>query len=113
MAKKQQRPINKRARGNSARNHLLDVKIRTSTARRQRREKATRWIVNILVVAVLVSGAIYGTRTVLDKFFFKNSEYTLHKIDCELDNLLTKQEMLEETGLTEGVNIFSVNLDQV
>ena len=40
------RPANRRARSVSPRDHLLDVKIRTSTARRRRQEKIGKWVFN-------------------------------------------------------------------
>lgn len=107
------RPANRRIRGNSPRNHLLDVKIRTSTARRRRRETATRWVTKAVVLALLAAGSIYGVREALDKFFFHNPEYTLQRITVELDGVLTREELLSMTGLREGVNIFSVDLGAV
>lgn len=110
---KSTRPANRRIRGNSPRNHLLDVKIRTSTARRQRREKVTRWMLHLILLALLIAGSVYGLRAALDKFFFNNPEYTLQRITMDLDGIFTREEVLAETSLHEGVNIFSIDLGAI
>ena len=107
------RKVNRRSRAAAPRDHLLDVRIRTSTARRRNPEKAGRWIRNLLVVAFLVSGSVFGVRYALDRFFFQNAEYSVRRITLNLDNVLTREEALEQTGLGEGVNIFSVDLAQI
>ncbi len=90
--------------------HLLDVKVRTVTARRQRRKMIGGffWKV-ILLVAICVAGWI-GAGTVLDKFFFSNPEYNLRRVTVELDGVMTREEALTETGIREGENIFRVDL---
>lgn len=109
-ARRQTRPVNRRR---AMRDHLLDVKIRTSTARRQRREKATKWVINILLLAIVLVGSVYGVRVGLKKFFFENPEYSLRKITTDLDNVFTREELLAETGLREGTNIFRVDLTKI
>lgn len=104
---------NRRHRGTSSGNHLLDVKIRTSTARRRRNETLGRWVRNITLLTLLAVGTAFGVREALNKFFFQNSEYTLQRISMNLDNILTREEILQETGLREGVNIFSIDLGRV
>jgi len=107
------RKINRRSRHVTSRDHLLDVRIRTSTARRRRQDKIGRWIWNILLVSVLGTGSFLGIRAALDKFFFQNPDYTLRRITFNLDDVLTREEALEQTGLHEGVNIFSLDLAKV
>lgn len=104
------RKVNRRSRAAAPRDHLLDVRIRTSTARRRNQETAGRWIRNLLLLAFLVSGSVFGIRYALDRFFFQNAEYTVRRITLNLDEVLTREEALAETGLREGVNIFSVDL---
>ena len=43
-----------------------------------------------------------GFRAALDRFFFKNAEYTLRRISFNLDGILTREEALAATGLREG-----------
>lgn len=106
------RKVNRRT-GARARGHVLDVRIRTSTARRLRQEKVSRWMRNGLLCAFLVTGSIYGVRHALDRFFYQNANYAVKRITLDLDGLLTREEALAETGLVEGVNIFSVDLAKV
>jgi len=107
------RKVNRRSRAAAPRDHLLDVRIRTSTARRRNQETAGRWIRNLLLFAFIVSGSVFGVRYALDRFFFQNAEYTLRRITLDLDDLLTREQALQEAGLSEGVNIFSVDLAKV
>jgi cell division septal protein FtsQ len=107
------RKVNRRSRATAPRDHLLDVRIRTSTARRRNQETAGRWIRNLLLFAFIVSGSVFGVRFALDRFFFENADYTLRRITLDLDNLLTREQALAEAGLSEGVNIFSVDLAKV
>ena len=107
------RRSNRRSRSVSPRDHLLDVQIRTSTARRRRNELVGRWIFNILLVASIGAASFFGIRAALDRFFFHNVEYTLNRISLDLDGIMTREEILAETGIAEGVNIFSVDLGKV
>lgn len=107
------RKVNRRSRATAPRDHLLDVRIRTSTARRRSQETAGRWIRNLLLLTFLISGSVFGVRYALDRFFFQNAEYTLRRITLQLDGLFTREQALAEAGLTEGVNIFSVDLARV
>jgi cell division septal protein FtsQ len=107
------RRVNRRLRNTLSRAHLLDVRMRTATSRRRRRETILRWIFNILLVAGIGTAAFFGIRISLDKFFFKNTEYTLRRISFELDEILTREEALAATSLREGVNIFAVDLGKI
>ena len=68
---------------------------------------------SLFILALAATGAFLGIRTALDRFFFQNPDYTLRRITFELDGILTREEALAETGLQEGVNIFSVDLSKV
>lgn len=107
------RKVNRRARATAPRDHLLDVRIRTSTARRRSQEKIGRWMWNIFVFTVLLSGSVVGVRYALNRFFFQNADYELKRITLNLDDMMTREETLAVTGLHEGVNIFSVDLAKV
>lgn len=107
------RKTNRRARRPASRDHLLDVRIRTSTARRRRNEKLGRAIWLTLVVLGVGAALFFGARAALDRFFFENAEYTLRRITLDLDRVLTREEALDATGLREGGNIFSVDLAAV
>lgn len=90
--------------------HLLNVKARAVTERRQRRQKIGSFFwVSALVVVVCVA-AWLGIATALDKFFFSNPDYTLKRVTLELDGVMTREDALAETGIREGDNIFRVDL---
>lgn len=90
--------------------HLLDVKVRAVTARRERRRVLCGWFwKGALIVSVTVAGWI-GVTTALEKFFFANPEYTLRRVTVELDGIMTREEALAEAGIREGGNIFHVDL---
>jgi cell division septal protein FtsQ len=110
---RQPRRVNRRLRSNVANAKLLDVRLRMATARRRRRAWILRWVTNLFLVAATGAAAFYGLQAALDKFFFKNAEYTLRRISFELDEILTREEALAVTGLREGVNIFSVDFEKV
>jgi cell division septal protein FtsQ len=110
---RQPRRVNRKLRSTLTRANLLDVRMRTSTARRRRRAWIFRWLTNLFLVAVIGAAAFFGLQAALDKFFFKNAEYTLRRISFELDEILTREEALAVTGLREGVNIFSVDFEKV
>jgi cell division septal protein FtsQ len=110
---RQPRRVNRRLRSNVANAKLLDVRLRMATARRRRRAWILRWVTNLVLVAATGAAAFYGLQAALDKFFFKNAEYTLRRISFELDEILTREEALAVTGLREGVNIFSVDFEKV
>ena len=67
----------------------------------------------LFLVAAIGTAAFFGLRTAIDRFFFKNTEYTLQRISFSLDGILTREEALAATGLREGVNIFAVDLAKV
>ena len=101
---------NRRLRQAGRGQHLLNVKVRAVTARRQRRQKVSSffWVSVLLVVICLT--AWLGVVTALDKFFFSNPDYTLKRVTLELDGVMTREDALAETGVREGENIFRVDL---
>jgi cell division septal protein FtsQ len=107
------RKVNRRLRNTLSRAHLLDVRMRTATTRRRRRETIARWVSNVLLTAAIGAAAYFGLQAALDRFFFNNTEYTLRRISFNLDGILTREEALAATGLREGVNIFAVDLAKV
>ena len=101
---------NRRHRPTGRGQHLLNVKVRAVTARRQRRQKIGSffWVSALLVILCIT--AWLGIATALDKFFFSNPDYTLKHVTLELDGVMTREEALAETGIREGENIFRIDL---
>lgn len=102
--------VGNRRLGPPRRKHLLDVKVRAATARRQRRQFFGGIFWRLALVVVLCAAGWLGIGTALDKFFFANPEYTLRRITTELDGVMTREEALHEAGIREGDNIFRIDL---
>lgn len=94
------------------RTHLLEVNVRTASIQRQRRSRAgvLFWRVASLTIALALAGATAWM--VGQKFFFKNPEYSLRHLVTHLDGVMTREELVTMTGLTEGRNIFGIDLEQ-
>ena len=101
---------NRRHRAGACGQHFLDVKVRTITARRQRRERVSAFVWKIALVVTFCAAAWLGTKTALDKFFFSNPEYTLTKVSLALDGIMAREDALAEAGIREGENIFRIDL---
>jgi len=101
---------NRRLRPAGHGHHLLNVKVRAVTARRQRRQKVSSFFWMSALLVVICVTAWLGISTALDKFFFANPDYTLRRVTLELDGILSREEAIAETGIREGENIFSVDL---
>lgn len=90
--------------------HLLEVKMRTNSVRRQKSRKFFEIFFKIACLLFLLSGAYFGGSFLLNKFFFKNPDYNIKKIQTSLDDVLTLSEVEAIIGLREGMNIFSFHL---
>lgn len=90
--------------------HLLDVKVRSRTAARQR----TRWTIKWLCLSVLLVSAVgsvyYGSRVALDRFFWRNPDYQVAQIDVVDDGALSRVQIIAASGVKTGENIFVVDL---
>ena len=104
------KPHNRRLNRASAADYLLEVTTRSSSAKRRRRHHVWGWVFRLMFLFVLAGVAYYGAREAFDRFFYSNPDYTLKRIEMELDQVLTREEVLAETGLSEGINIFSIDL---
>lgn len=92
------------------RKFVLEVKTRRSTASRERRAVVTRWVWLILFWGLFVSALAVSTQTVLEKFFFNNSDYNLTHLDTDTKGCLTDEEVRRITGLRPGINLFRIDL---
>ncbi len=104
-------PRNRRVTASrTPREHQLDVRVRQSTARRQRKNRALGIVFGFLLWTGVASGAVYGFHAITQKFFLQNPEYNLRVVDTQLDDLMTKDEALRLSGLELGKNIFTIDL---
>ncbi len=89
---------------------LLNVSVRRSTAVAQRTRRATYWACILLLVAGGLCGLGYGVREGLRRLLWQNPDYAVSEITVTGDGTLTRQQIIEASGIREGLNIFSVNL---
>lgn len=107
------KPQNRRLRRNTAADYVLEVSTKSSSARRRRRRRILGWCVRLFLLVGIGIAAFYGVRAAMDRFFFTNPDYTLRKIELELDGVITREELLGDCGLREGGNIFAIDLASV
>jgi cell division protein FtsQ len=103
-------PRNRRTPARSSRSQLLDVRVRQSTARRQRKSRVFGVVFGVTLWVGIAVGAVYGFREITNRFFLQNPEYNLRVVDAQLDDLMSKDEALRLSGLTLGTNIFRLDL---
>jgi cell division protein FtsQ len=90
--------------------HLLDVKVRSRAATRQRNRSVLACISAILLFCGAVGGAWYGGREALRRYFWQNPEYNLSEVAIHTDGSLTREQIVAATKIEEGKNIFAINL---
>ncbi len=114
-SKNQPRAANRRLSTSRQRKqqHLLDVKVRARRASHHRNRRLLLVVSKIALMIALCAGAYYGVRTGLSRFFFDNPDYQLSTIAVRTDGTLQRDQVLKAGGLSQGLNIFSVNLAQV
>lgn len=95
---------------NTAQRHVLDVRVRRSTQRRQRSRRVLTLVFGLVLWSSLIAATWFGFHTITDKFFFSNPEYTLRHLRIETQGLLTESEVTELTGIRAGTNIFQIDL---
>lgn len=104
-------PSNRRAPvARGARGHVLDVRVRRATARRQRKQSVLRLVLGVSLWLGVAAGTVYGFHAITRKFFLENPEYNLRVVSADLDDLMTRDEAIRVTGLQPGTNIFRLDL---
>ncbi|HEX8076698.1 MAG TPA: FtsQ-type POTRA domain-containing protein [Chthoniobacterales bacterium] len=93
--------------------HLLDVRVRSHKATQHRNRRILVFLSKVALVLALAVGAVFGVRYSAKRFFFENPDYRLSQIDIQTDGTLQRDQVLKAAELTEGGNIFNVNLTQV
>jgi len=90
--------------------HLLDVKVRSRAATRQRNRRVLALLSALFLFCGAAGGIWYGGREALRHFFWQNPEYNLAEVSIHTDGPLTRDQILRAANIQEGKNIFSVNL---
>jgi cell division septal protein FtsQ len=95
------------------RQHLLDVKVRSRKVSHHRNRRVLVFISKCILLLAICAGIYYGVRQGLNRFFFDNPDYRLSEIEVQTDGTLQRDQILKAAELSEGMNIFSVNLERV
>jgi cell division protein FtsQ len=90
--------------------YLLDVKVRSRAATRQRNRRVLTLLSTVFLFCAAVGGIAYGGRAALRRFFWQNPDYNLAEVSIHTDGSLTREEIIAATDIHEGKNIFTVNL---
>jgi len=90
--------------------HYLNVKMRARTAQRKRQRLIGQLCALSLIVALACGLVWFGLNKALDKFFFSNPAYNLCELGLELDGVMTREDLLAETGIQSGDNIFRIDI---
>ncbi len=93
--------------------HLLDVRVRSRRAIHYRNRRVLVLLAKVVLAVALCAGVYLGAREALRRFFFDNPDYRLSTLGVQTDGTLLRDQVLKVAQLSEGLNIFSVNLAQV
>jgi cell division protein FtsQ len=93
--------------------HLLDVRVRARKAAARRTQQIFFLFSVLLIVGSSIAGVVFGAKRALNAWFFENPDYAVRNIDVTTDGKLSRDAILKTAELTEGANIFQVNLLQL
>ena len=93
------------------REHLLEVTATAETERRRRNQNALLYTCEALFLTGLLVVAWFGVNLFIENFFTKNKNYEVRVVEVNTDGVMTREEALVKTGIHEGLNIFSLNLE--
>lgn len=106
-------PVNRRAtnvRQRKKQQTLLDVKIRASTERRRTIGRIFSITSRLIIFTVVIGGCWIGGKEALRRFVFENPDYVIADVKFLTDGTLSREQVLKTGDLSEGRNIFLVNL---
>jgi len=105
-SRSRRRPVRRKRR-----EHLLEVTATAETERRRRNQKALLYVFEGIFLAGLLAVAWFGVTLFIEQFFTKNKNYDVRIVEVNTDGVMTREEVLSKTGIREGLNIFSLNLE--
>lgn len=91
------------------REHILDVKLRTSQARAAR----MRYLAVAAGVLLLLLGAWRGGLWLLDRLIYKNNTFAIEQIDVQTDGVLTTDIIRRWAMVRNGENLMALDLTRV
>ncbi len=90
--------------------HVLDVKVRTSTERRRRVAAICSITFKIVLAVSVVAGAWIGGKEALRRLVWENPEYFIRDVKISTDGTLNREQVLRAGGIVVGSNIFLLSL---
>jgi cell division protein FtsQ len=105
------KPRRRRPVRRGRREHLLEVTATAETERRRRNQKALLYTCEALFLTGLLVVAWFGVNLFVENFFTKNKNYEVRVVEVNTDGVMSREEALARTGIHEGLNIFSLNLE--
>jgi hypothetical protein len=90
---------------------LLEVTATAETERRRRNQKVVLYSLEAAFGVGLLVVAWLGVNLFVEHFFTRNRDYDVRVVEVNTDGILSREEVLEKTGIHEGLNIFSLNLE--
>ena len=67
----------------------------------------------LISIVTLLAGIAFGAKRAVNALFFSNPDYALKTIDVTTDGNLTREAILRAAGISEGDNIFAIDLPKV
>jgi cell division septal protein FtsQ len=93
------------------RQHLLEVTATAETERRRRNQKIFLYTAEALLLVGLVVFTWFGIRLLVNMLIMENAQYQVRVVEVNTDGVMSREEALERTGVREGLNIFTLNLE--
>ncbi len=91
----------------------LDVRMRSKAETRLRRVAVVRWVFKSVLVAASVIALGICARWIYEKTFYENVEFSLTDLQVESNGGLDYQRIVGEAGITEGMNLLSIDIEDV
>ena len=108
---RQRKPARRRPARKRRREHLLEVTATAETERRRRNQKIFLYAAEAVLLVGLVAFTWFGIRALVNILILENDQYRVRVVEVNTDGVMSREDALEKTGLREGLNIFSLNLD--
>ena len=105
-SRSRRRPVRRKRR-----EHLLEVTATAETERRRRNQKMLLYVFEGLFLAGLLAVAWFGVTLFIEQFFTKNDAYAVRVVEVNTDGVMSREEVMAKTGIREGLNIFSLNIE--
>ena len=107
------RKIVRKSRGKRLGQHQLDVRVKRRDGCGIRRHFRLPLIAKIAGVTALLALAGFITSNALGRFLWNNPAYTLTEIEFETDGRMTRPIALEAAGVSTGVNVLALELEDI